>query len=524
MADRRFPILGTMVPPLVGREAILQRMTSALKKPVPDHLQVVGPRFSGKTVILHELAALLRQEGSPFSAVLIWDLGHQTPKDDVTFMRCFARELSQSLRRDFSVYADHLNAANEHPYSEIAEVLNVLKEEDVKVLAILDGFDKPLSNGQLTRTLWDQLRELAINPSLRLITASRRTLRELIRDPEAQTSDFWNIFELSPVRVGCFDERDLRAILSKLPDHEFLDGAATELWNATNGFPILMLEVLNSVCNLSTSSDITPASVITACEVAFPALRDNLDTLWSECSVSSQDLMHRVIEEDRVGRNTTVATDAEILIERGFIHATGNRLYRPNRLLKKYLQELPSECSAIVRLFGDEKPYLRNFKGVLERRLVHVNCTHSTLNRYLQRGIEDLPDHPRVFLSNVRGIVSQAFELIWKAELLNMCIPSAWLTAWNNNGERGIEKWGTSFPQGFHQVRLLQLMTGTEKSDPCAAYVTKETYLLINSVHAAGDFGQHLRGEKIDPGFAYSVLLQCLELAACLERELPKVN
>jgi hypothetical protein len=74
----------------------------------------------------------------------------------------------------------------DNPYREIAEVLDALKDEGGKVLAIMDGFDKPLSGGHLTRNLWDQLRELALKPSLRLVTASRRTLRH----PDAQTSDF----------------------------------------------------------------------------------------------------------------------------------------------------------------------------------------------------------------------------------------------------------------------------------------------------------------------------------------------
>ena len=38
-------------------------MTGALTKAIPDHLQVVGPRFAGKTVLLHELATRLRQVG-----------------------------------------------------------------------------------------------------------------------------------------------------------------------------------------------------------------------------------------------------------------------------------------------------------------------------------------------------------------------------------------------------------------------------------------------------------------------------
>ena len=82
MPDIRFPILGTSVPPMIGRADTLRKMMGALTKTVPDHLQVVGPRFAGKTVILHELKARLQKAGSPYSAVVLWDLGHQTPRTD----------------------------------------------------------------------------------------------------------------------------------------------------------------------------------------------------------------------------------------------------------------------------------------------------------------------------------------------------------------------------------------------------------------------------------------------------------
>jgi hypothetical protein len=97
MRSRKFPILGPSVPPLLARNAVIQRILPALTKPSPDHLQVVGPRFAGKTVILHELARRMCALGSPYTAVLLWDLGHQTPLTDEQFMQQFARELSGTL-------------------------------------------------------------------------------------------------------------------------------------------------------------------------------------------------------------------------------------------------------------------------------------------------------------------------------------------------------------------------------------------------------------------------------------------
>lgn len=521
MPENRFSILGTTVPPMLGRAAILQKMTGALTKAIPDHLQVVGPRFSGKTVILHELAARLRQTGTPYSAVVVWDLGHQTPGTDALFMQRLARELSVALGASHPEYADHLSITQDNPYQDIAEVLDALKDEGTKVLAIMDGFDKPLSNGQLTRNLWDQLRELALSPSLRLVTASRRTLRDLIRHPDAQTSDFWNIFHPTPVRVGCFDETDLTAVLATMPDLQLAAGAQTELWNASNGFPVLVLGVLNAIAEVGTAGAVSPEALIAACDSAFPTVRDKLDALWIDCPPNCQDLMRRVLDEGSVAWTGIAAADAETLIERGCVHSAANKLKRPSRLFGRYLGEQPNEGSALVRLFGTADVYQKNLKGVLERRIGQLSGVDPSLRRYLERATGDLPDCPDVFLTNVRGIVDRAFDLIWKSEIPGKQIPSDWMVIWKYNDERGVERWETTFPQGVHRVRLLNLMTGTDRSDPCAKHVTKGTYVLMNAVHAFGDFGQHQDGSPIDPGIAYSALHLCVELAAALTREIP---
>ncbi|MFB2848592.1 hypothetical protein ACE1BG_20300 [Aeromonas veronii] len=521
MPSTLFPILGTTVPPMLGRDEIMQKMLDALTKPTPDHLQVVGPRFVGKTVILHELAVRLRQTGSPYSVVLLWDLGHQTPATDTLFMQSMARELSSELKAKHPEYAEHLQTPQENAYQDIAEVLGALKEERCKVLIIMDGFDRPLSNGQLTRNLWDQLRELAHNPSLRLVTASRRTLRDLIRRPDAQTSDFWNIFEPSPVRVGCFDKADLAAIQEKIPDRKFEVGAQTELLNAGNGFPVLTLSVLNTICEVVPNGAVSHEVVKNACDSAFPRLRDTIDTLWGECHPASRDLFQRVREEGEVPRLGAAPDQVDALIACGFVCSVANKLQRPSSLLCKYLDGQPHEGSTICRLFAEEDAYKKNFKAVLEQRIGHLEGIDSELKHYLERGAGDLPRYPSVFLTNVRGIANRAFELIWKAELPDKKIPQSWIILWEQNNEGGIDKLKFAFPQGGHRVRLLNLMTGTDKSEPYARYVTKGTYILMNAVYSFGDFGQHQEGADVDLGAAYSALHLCIELAAALTHELP---
>lgn len=529
MPESRFPILGTTVPAVLGRATTLQRMVDALTKAVPDHLQVVGPRFAGKSVILRALAVRFRQAESAYLSIIEWDLGHQTPATDESFMQCLARQLSSALNISHPDYAKHISKAQGNPYQEIAEILDLLKEEGAKVLIIMDGFDKPLSNGQLTRNLWDQLRELALKSSLRLVTASRRTLRDLIRHPDAQTSDFWNIFAPTPVRVGCFDENDLRDILASMPEQQLTAGAQTELWNASNGFPVLMLGVLNAVCEMSTKGAVSPEEMKAACDSEFPALRDTLDALWIDCSPNSQDLLRRVLDEGEVARTGIAAEDAERLIERGFVHSASNKLQRPSRLLIKYLDDLPHESNALMRLFGTADAYQNHLKGVLERRINQIDGMDETLKRYLVRGVEDLPDHPKVFLGNVHGILEQALSQIWKAECWNATagkaqIPSGWFLLWERNGERErkIDDWKTRFPEGGARLRLLDLMTGTQNTDRLASFVTKNSYVLANAVQGIRDFGVHPKATDVHVGTAYAALHVCIELAATVTRELQR--
>lgn len=519
MPDRRFPICSADVPACIGREALLRRMLGALTKPVPDHLQVIGARFAGKTVLASEVIRRLRDAGTPYTAFIHWDLGHRTPADDDEFLKRLRLELIEAVKVRHLEYAEFLKGAEGSPYEDISTALTSLVE-DGKVLAVLDGFDKALANGRLTRNLWDQMRELAAKPSLRLVTASRRTLRELIRHPDAQTSDFWNIFDQSPIRVGCFDEQDLDAVLRQTPEIKLNPGARTELWGSTNGYPIFVLEVLNRLASRGQLGEVDLEAMREGCDQAYAIARDRLDALWEDCTTTSRDLFRLVNEQSSVPRSDVPAADADVLLERGFVQLFGNKLQRPNRLLARMLGELPNDATAMARLFGTTPAYEANMRGVLERRIAQLDDLDSKLSRYLTRGVEDLPDDPAALLTHIRGFVDRIFELIWATELTDRRIPSGWMDIWKRYGERGLGDWETTFPQGVHRVRLLNLMTGTERSPRLATHVSRGTYVLMNSVYGFGDFGQHQEGERVDVGTAYAALHLCIELAASVALDL----
>ena len=157
MSDSHFPVFGTDIPPMLGRAKEMERLWNNLIKPTPSHLSVVGPRFSGKSVLLHGLRERMRSGSTPYSAVVLWDLGHQTPGSDEEFMKLLCHRLGEGLKDAGNELGEHLLATSTDEYKEISDVMEILDGEGCKILMLWEGFDKPLSAGGLTRNLWDNL-------------------------------------------------------------------------------------------------------------------------------------------------------------------------------------------------------------------------------------------------------------------------------------------------------------------------------------------------------------------------------
>jgi hypothetical protein len=462
--------------------------------------------------------------GSPYRAVVFWDLGHQTPDSDERFLGGLRDRLADAIHTLNNDYADHLRSAKERPYQDICEVCDALGQDSIKVLMLWDGFDKPLGNGRLTRNLWDQLKELAARPSVRLVTASRKPLHELIRSAETQTSDFWGIFDTNPIRLEAFDDDDVDSAISKLDKVKFEPGARAEVLNWTGAFPPIFLTLLNAINESKRGHAVDGAAVNQIAEAIVGNLDGFISALWSDCPQSSRDLFHELVSGGAVEEAKCANADIVPLMEKGFVKKVGLRIHSSCRFLDRYVARQTADVGSMVRLFASPEAFKRSARPVLERRLSHLKSIDATLKRYISRSIEDLPEHPELCMSNVRGIIDCALDLIWAAELgAGKVIPPDYFKYWGDNNEKGAEKsWNGKFPLGKRgdQVRLLHLLTGTEKSAPRAKAVSRATYALVSSGHAFGNFGQHLDGADVEVTVAFSAMSVCLELASNLEYEL----
>ena len=87
------------------------------------------------------------------------------------------------VHRDLAEYLDLKDEA----LSDLLQLVFVeMEAKGHRMLAVLDGFDHVIADGNISRNIWDEMRSLAQRTSLRLVTGSRRRLRGLCKTEESQ--------------------------------------------------------------------------------------------------------------------------------------------------------------------------------------------------------------------------------------------------------------------------------------------------------------------------------------------------
>lgn len=527
MSRPRFPILGTEIPPMLGRQDIMEQLCKDLTKKTPSHLSLVGPRFAGKSVILRALEERMLDSGTPYCAVIAWDLGHQTPRSDEEFIKLLTRRLGEGLLKakpDLGEYLLQEGAG----YDEVRDVIRSLNRSGHLVLMIWDGFDKPLSMGTLTRNLWDNLLDLCRTPSLRLVTSTRKELHKLIRDEKSVSSDFWGIFD-GVVRITTFNDADIDMILALLPEFTFQSGAKTELRNWSGGFPPLLLEILNRIISSRGRGNVDNDMVHRAAHDASEKLSALLATLWADCPARAQDLYAILVARRELSFSEAGKEERTALVEKGFAEESGSRLRFACRLLEKHIKGAGPDAGSMARLFGSWEDYCTNIRSLLERRLAHISPFDERLYRYVELSISHLPRDPELSLNSLTDIEERSLDLIWQREFGNdRSIPHEIIAYWTTSprdrnkfikGMMEDNSWEVPSERG-PQLGLLQLLTGSLFGFDSKAKVTsKDTYALVNAIHCYRNRTEHRDGQKIDVGIAVAALMTCLELLASLDNE-----
>ena len=539
MTANPYQVLGPSIPPMLGRGSLVRRIEGHLSKPTPDHVSVVGPKHYGKSVLLRHLADAYRAGSSGYLTTVHVDLRHDTPRSDDAFKRRLAEEIKKALREkevedalrpertQLSEYIDLDDDAAVHESLDL--VFTELEGENARMLVVLDGFDYALAGAGLTRNLWDQLRSLAQKSSLRLVTGSRRPLRELCRTEESRTSDFWEIFYDTPVRVTALDDSDWDPFLKPLPDAgcTFDDPARKEVANWTGGVPLLVCALLRELWEKYRGTRISKPQIDQTAETVLNDRREVLAELWDDCDIELRaDL--GTLAGGNIPLSALSADRHHELESRGFGRVSRKNLRGSCRIIQRYAEEQAPALANLERLFGTSPGFKTQIRSLLELRLAQVTNPDVDLRRFVSNAIRDLePHHPEDALTWIRSVADRALALIWEAELPgDKKLPPNWLKDWQLGGVKSLPEDGGKLPRGAGaQCHVLRLITGTDRILHQSKYVTKTTYLLVDHLKSVGDFGQH-RGDypetTISVGFAATVVLAAISLIESLTTDLQR--
>lgn len=522
MTINPYQVLGTQSVILRGRQKLFHKLKGQITKPTPDHVQVIGAKFIGKTTFLKYVAEYFKCNNQSYTTAFYWDLGRETPSSDSEFLYRFARELRSVLVPIMSDIADELDPKDDDLGDILSTILEYLKDENHKVLVVFDGFDKLLGVANITRNLWDKLKVFAEIGSLCIVTGSCKTLRELCRTEASQTSDFWESFNANPLKVSAFEENDWSDILKPFTDRkiEFDSSAKNELINWSGGVPILTATMCKRLFAQVETQIVKKEQVDRVALEVQEQCTQILDALWDDCPLEAQNFLIK-LTDNNLDISTITHHQREKLVFSGYAaKVSSNKLKSSCRLLQKYTKTKSNQINNLQNLFGNVDDYERNFRSLLELRLVQIQDKNSDLQRLIKNAIRDLNPEPTDALTWFRSIADTALGLIWQAELPNGTIPQHWLLKWEQDKEWTPENNNIPYKRGL-QCNLLRVMTGTAKTIKVAQYISKSTFLLINHIQSLGDFGQHTEGQKISFKTAIACCLSAIELCDNLARELP---
>ena len=530
MKENPYQVLGATVPSMLGRAALVGRIEGHLLKPSPDHVSVVGPVHYGKSVLLRHLADKHR-EGSPnYLTTVHVDLRRDTPTSDDAFKRRLAREVStalQPLRQDL---CDLLVFEDEGIHELLVLVLDDLAKSDARLLVVLDGFDYALAGAGLTRNLWDQLRSLAQKTSLRFVTGSRRPLRELCRTEESRTSDFWEIFYDTPIRVAALDDADWGPFLQPLLDAGRVvdDSARKEIANWTGGVPLLACALLHRLWDAyCDTARLSKPEIDRAAEAVLEEQHGHLAALWDDCDVELRSDLGALAASDIPAVDVSDSR-RRVIVSRGFGRIAKNRLRGSCRLMQRYVETQAPALGELNRLFGTAPGFEANIRSMLELRLAQVagREVDRDLREYVRKAVRDLQPDPMHALIWIRSISDRALALIWDAELPpDGTIPSDWFEKWRREGVeiRNVRD-GGKLPHGSGpQCGVLRQATGTDRVPRLTTYATRTTSLLVDHLQSIGNFAQHRETypeTNVSMGFAAASVLAAISLVESLTADL----
>lgn len=212
------PFMSSPVPPqrFVGRKHEINKIQGRLLN--QDSTSVIGERRTGKTSLLYFLEDPMIRQKAGFSDMHIFTFvnlqflkGQCTPTD-------FWCEVLKAVKKSaqipgFQQNIDRICALPAIEARNLKEILPKKNTDDFRFVLLLDEFEIIAQNDRFGLDFYNGFRALLTSHNLALVTASRRSLFDLIVSDETRSSSFFNIFD--NVFLLPFLDDDVKAFFSK---------------------------------------------------------------------------------------------------------------------------------------------------------------------------------------------------------------------------------------------------------------------------------------------------------------------
>ena len=320
-----------------GRSHELQEVASFLRG--NQSVSIVGPRKIGKTSLLFQLkrpetwAAFGLGDDNLFIYLDCEVLGEGAHAD---IFGQFVGEMAAALDERGLPPEPALDAAAAKPSRLSFEgAVRKLNQRGLRVVLILDEFERLSTNPSLDVNFFNALRSAAGRYQLVFLTASARPLIELTYSGKSQeilSSPFFNIF--APLFLGLLSEADARQLIQEPAQKAgltFPAATADFICAFAGGHPLILQIACFHACD-------TPADTNELERRALQELQAHFEYYWRNLTPAEQEILRKVAETaDKETSDTTLRGLLRDLLQKCLLVAE-NGVYRyPSRAWETFV-------------------------------------------------------------------------------------------------------------------------------------------------------------------------------------------
>jgi len=320
-----------------GRTHALQEMAAFLSG--NQSMSIIGPRKIGKTSLFFQL---MRPESWPsfglgadhvFAYLDCEMLGERTPEE---ILGQFAREIEAAL----DVYGQPpepalATAAAQPSHLAFDAALRRLNQRRLRVVLLLDEFERLSANPHLDASFFNALRSTAARYPLVILTASAQTLITLtypLRSPQILSSPFFNIF--APLFLGLLPESEARQLIrepARQAGRAFSPALEDFVYTLAGGHPfILQVACFHAFENPEALAEIEGRTL--------EELEAHFEYYWRNLTTLEQDTLRQVSEAAaREAGDTTLRRVLRDLVQKCLLVAEAGAYRYPSRAWESFV-------------------------------------------------------------------------------------------------------------------------------------------------------------------------------------------